>query len=83
MYSQIASADFSFTFRAVVGGEVFIDDPMDIDDPMFMDNTMDMGEPMNIDDSMDVDPPEFYNSVVSDQRRYAYVAPSRLHRYRA
>ncbi|KAG1440895.1 hypothetical protein G6F56_011725 [Rhizopus delemar] len=83
MYSQIAPTDFTFTFRAVVGGETFIDDPMDVDNPLFMDNTMDMGEPMDIDDAMDVDPPEFYNSVVLDQRRYAFVAPSRLHRYRA
>ncbi|KAG1438790.1 hypothetical protein G6F56_012521 [Rhizopus delemar] len=56
---------------------------MDIDNPMFMENTMFMGNTMDIDDAMDVDPPEFYNSVVLDQRRYAYVAPSRLHRYRA
>ncbi|RCI07087.1 hypothetical protein CU098_013851 [Rhizopus stolonifer] len=64
MYSQMASTDFYFTFRAVVGGKTFIDDLMNID------NAMDMG------------PPEFYHSVMLGQRRYAYVALSRSHRYR-
>ncbi|RCI02004.1 hypothetical protein CU098_010797 [Rhizopus stolonifer] len=68
-----------FTFRAVIGDETFIDDPMDTDeDPLFMDNSKDLGESMDIDNFMNVDPSEFALPVVLGNRRYACIAPSRL-----
>lgn len=36
MFSSVDSIPcFEFTFRAVIGGNAFIDDPMDVDPPEF------------------------------------------------